>query len=304
MNKKDIKGCIFNIQKFSLNDGPGIRSIVFFKGCPMSCLWCSNPESQCVQPQIMYNKNVCVQCGMCKSVCSNYAINLKSENKIERDKCIGCGKCAEICPSEALVVSGESVTVGEVVGKLKKDSIYYRKSGGGVTLSGGEALLQPEFTIELLKQCKSLGWHTAIETAMYVSDEIVEKIVPYLDLILVDVKCMDSLRHKEFTGVDNEIILNNIRLSDRIAEEMIIRVPVIEGFNSDEKSIRDIAEFAKTLKKVKRIDLLPYHSYGENKYETIGRNYFLKNLKPPSNEKMNYFKKIVQDSGLFCSIGA
>ena len=139
---------------------------------------------------------------------------------------------------------------------------------------------------------------------MYVNSETIKKVVPYLDLILVDVKSMNTSRHKEFTGVDNNLILNNIRLSDEIAKEIIIRVPVIEGFNSDEKSIRDIAEFAKTLNKVNRIDLLPYHSYGENKYETIGRNYFLKDLKPPSDDKMNYFKKIVEDMGLICTIGA
>lgn len=304
MSKDSIKGCLFNIQKFSLNDGPGIRSIVFFKGCPMSCLWCSNPESQCVTPQIMYNKNLCLECGTCNEVCESSAINLNSLNRIDRERCIACGKCVEHCPTEALVMSGESVSVDETIEKLKKDSIYYRRSGGGVTLSGGEALLQPEFAIELLKRCKALGWHTAIETAMYVKSETIKKVVPYLDLILVDVKSMNTSRHKEFTGVDNNLILNNIRLSDEIAKEIIIRVPVIEGFNSDEKSIHDIAEFAKTLNKVNRIDLLPYHSYGENKYETIGRNYFLKDLKPPSDDKMNYFKKIVEDMGLICTIGA
>lgn len=304
MSKDNIKGCLFNIQKFSLNDGPGIRSIVFFKGCPMSCLWCSNPESQCVTPQIMYNKSLCLECGKCSAVCENSAINLTSLNRIDREKCVACGKCVEHCPTEALVMSGESVSVDETIEKLKKDSIYYRRSGGGVTLSGGEALLQPEFVIELLKKCKSLGWHTAIETAMYVNSETIKKVVPYLDLILVDVKSMNTSRHKEFTGVDNNLILNNIRLSDEIGKEIIIRVPVIEGFNSDEKSIRDIANFAKTLNKVNRIDLLPYHSYGENKYETIGRNYFFKDLKPPSDDKMNYFKRIVEDMGLICTIGA
>lgn len=304
MENKDINGVIFNIQKFSLHDGPGIRSIVFFKGCPMSCLWCSNPESQKVSPQIMFNKNLCIKCGKCSLQCDNSAINMNSQYRIDEEKCKVCGKCVESCPTGALVIEGKSCSVDDIIGELKKDSVHYRRSNGGITLSGGEALLQPDFAAELLKKCKAYGWHTAIETAMHVNSEAITKVIPYIDLVMVDIKSVDSRIHKKFTGVGNELILKNIKLADKIAENIIVRIPVIEGFNSDNKSIKDIAEFAKTLKKVKRIDLLPYHNYGEGKYESIGRDYLLKGLKSPSEEKMNTLKKIIEDMGLTCTIGA
>lgn len=296
------KGVIFNIQKFSLHDGPGTRSIVFFKGCPMSCLWCSNPESQKVKPQIMYNKSLCISCKQCENICERDAIKIGRNKIIDDSKCNSCLKCAENCLTEALEVVGKTVTVSDVIEELKKDSIHYRRSGGGITLSGGETLLQPDFAIELLKECKSYGWHTAIETAMYVDSTAVKKVIPYIDLVMVDIKHMDSKIHEKFTGVPNEKILQNIKIADNIAKEMIIRVPVIEGFNSSEENIKAIAEFAKELKTVKQIDLLPYHNYGENKYEAIGEEYALKGLKSPTEEKMNCYKEIVENIGLICTI--
>ena len=296
------KGVIFNIQKFSLHDGPGTRSIVFFKGCPMSCLWCSNPESQKVKPQIMYNKSLCISCKQCENICERDAIKIGRNKIIDDSKCESCLKCAENCLTEALEVVGKTVTVSDVIEELKKDSIHYRRSGGGITLSGGETLLQPDFAVELLKECKSYGWHTAIETAMYVDSTAVKKVIPYIDLVMVDIKHMDSKIHEKFTGVPNEKILQNIKIADNIAKEMIIRVPVIEGFNSSEENIKAIAEFAKELKTVKQIDLLPYHNYGENKYEAIGEEYALKGLKSPTEEKMNCYKEIVENIGLICTI--
>lgn len=296
------KGVIFNIQKFSLHDGPGTRSIVFFKGCPMSCLWCSNPESQKVKPQIMYNKSLCISCKQCEGICEIDAIKIGRDKIIDESKCNSCLKCAENCLTEALEVVGKTVTVSDVIEELKKDAIHYRRSGGGITLSGGETLLQPDFAVELLKACKSYGWHTAIETAMYVDSTAVKKVIPYIDLVMVDIKHMDSKIHEKFTGVPNEKILENIKITDNIAKEMIIRVPVIEGFNSSEENIKAIAEFAKKLKTVKQIDLLPYHNYGENKYEAIGEEYTLKGLKSPTEEKMNCYKEIVESTGLVCTI--
>ncbi|WP_460276998.1 glycerol dehydratase activator DhaB2 [Clostridium sp. CTA-5] len=300
----DIKGVIFNIQKFSLHDGPGIRTIVFFKGCPMSCLWCSNPESQDIAPQIMFNKNLCTKCGRCKSQCESLAINIDSSYRINEDKCTLCSKCVENCLNGALVMEGKECSTDQIIEELKKDSVHYRRSKGGITLSGGEVLLQPDFAVELLKKCKAYGWHTAIETAMYVNSEAVKKVLPYIDLAMIDIKSMNSEIHKKFTGVDNKIILNNIKLSDEISKEIIIRVPVIEGFNADFESIREIAEFSKTLKKLKRIDLLPYHNYGESKYEAIGKEYLLKELKTPSEEKMRELKSLVENMGIYCTIGA
>lgn len=301
---KDIKGVIFNIQKFSLHDGPGIRTIVFFKGCHMSCLWCSNPESQEVAPQIMFNKNLCTKCGRCQSVCENSAIDMNSSYKIDKSKCIKCKKCVESCLNGALVVEGKEHSVEEIIKELKKDSVHYRRSNGGITLSGGEALLQPDFAVELLKECKSYGWHTAIETAMHVNSEAVKKVIPYIDLAMIDIKSMNNEVHKKFTGVGNDIILENIKLSDELAKEIIIRVPIIEGFNADLESIREIAQFSKSLTKLKRIDLLPYHNYGESKYEASGKEYLLRELKAPSEDKMNTLKSLVNGMGISCTIGA
>ncbi|MBN7575199.1 MULTISPECIES: glycerol dehydratase activator DhaB2 [Clostridium] len=301
---KDIEGVIFNIQKFSLHDGPGIRTIVFFKGCNMSCLWCSNPESQEVAPQIMFNKNLCAKCGRCQSVCETSAIDMNSVYRIDKSKCIKCKRCVESCLNGALVLEGKKYSVEEIIKELKKDSVQYRRSNGGITLSGGEVLLQPDFAVELLKECKAYGWHTAIETAMYVNSEAVKKVMPYIDLAMIDIKSMNDEVHKRFTGVSNNIILKNIKLSDQLTKEIIIRIPVIEGFNADLQSIGEIAQFSKSLTNFKRIDLLPYHNYGENKYEAIGRDYLLGELKSPSEDKMERLKALVEIMGIPCTIGA
>lgn len=301
---KEIKGVLFNIQKFSLHDGPGIRTMVFFKGCSMSCLWCSNPESQEIKPQVMFNKNLCTKCGRCKSECKSAAIDMNSEYRIDKSKCTECTKCVDNCLSGALVTEGRNYSVEDVIKELKKDSVQYRRSNGGITLSGGEVLLQPDFAVELLKECKSYGWHTAIETAMYVNSESVKKVIPYIDLVMIDIKSMNDEIHKKFTGVSNEIILQNIKLSDELAKEIIIRIPVIEGFNADLQSIGAIAQFSKSLTNLKRIDLLPYHNYGENKYQAIGREYSLKELKSPSKDKMERLKALVEIMGIPCTIGA
>ncbi len=304
MMSKDIEGVIFNIQKFSLHDGPGIRTIVFFKGCNMSCLWCSNPESQEVAPQIMFNKNLCTKCGRCQSVCETSAIDMNSVYRIDKSKCIKCKRCVESCLNGALVLEGKKYSVEEIIKELKKDSVQYRRSNGGITLSGGEVLLQPDFAVELLKECKSYGWHTAIETAMYVNSEAVKKVMPYIDLAMIDIKSMNDEVHRRFTGVSNNIILKNIKLSDQLTKEIIIRIPVIEGFNADLQSIGEIAQFSKSLTNLKRIDLLPYHNYGENKYEAIGRDYLLGELKSPSEDKMERLKALVEIMGIPCTIGA
>ncbi len=304
MMSKDIEGVIFNIQKFSLHDGPGIRTIVFFKGCNMSCLWCSNPESQEVAPQIMFNKNLCTKCGRCQSVCETSAIDMNSVYRIDKSKCIKCKRCVESCLNGALVLEGKKYSVEEIIKELKKDSVQYRRSNGGITLSGGEVLLQPDFAVELLKECKAYGWHTAIETAMYVNSEAVKKVMPYIDLAMIDIKSMNDEVHKRFTGVSNNIILKNIKLSDQLTKEIIIRIPVIEGFNADLQSIGEIAQFSKSLTNLKRIDLLPYHNYGENKYEAIGRDYLLGELKSPSEDKMERLKALVEIMGIPCTIGA
>lgn len=257
---QEIKARIFNIQRFSIHDGPGIRTIVFFKGCAMRCAWCCNPESQ------------------------RYEI----ETLIEKGK-------------EKIV--GYDVTVADIMPEILSDKIYYRRSGGGVTLSGGEVLCQADFAAELLKTCKEEGLHTAIESSSSLEFSEIEKILPYLDLYLMDIKHMDSEKHKEYTGHGNELILENAKKIAKSGVELIIRTPVIPGFNDTPQDIKAISHFAKTLDGVKEHHLLPYHRLGTDKYTGLGRNYSLKEIEPPTKEKMEYLLSVAETSGLKCKIG-
>jgi len=254
------KGRIFNIQRFSIHDGPGIRTIVFFKGCFMRCAWCCNPESQ----------------------------NREIETLIEGGK-------------EKIV--GRDVTVEDIMPELLSDMPYYRRSGGGITLSGGEILCQADFARELLLECKKNGLHTAVESAASSSFSEIEKILPYLDLYLMDIKHTDSEKHKEYTGVSNERILENARKIAESGVELIIRTPVIPGFNDTAEEIRAISHFAKTLPGVREHHLLPYHRLGQDKYAGLGRKYSLSDIEPPSKEKMEYLLTVAETSGLKCKIG-
>ncbi len=298
----NLTGTVFDIQRFSLHDGPGIRTIVFLKGCPLSCKWCSNPESQNKKPVIMYKKDDCLHCGRCIKVCKQGAIDPKNPHYIDRDKCIGCGECANACPAGALVLKGKTMTVAQLIKELKKDATTFRRSGGGVTLSGGEPLVQHEFSATLLKACKAQGWNTAIETTGLGTEEAIEQVIPYVDTVLMDIKNIDPELHKKFTGVTNEIILKNAPRITRISNT-VIRVPVIPGFNYSVESIGAIAEFAKTLTGVRTIHLLPYHTFGENKYDLLGRDYILKDIKPLKPEDLEACKRVVENSGFQCIIG-
>ena len=260
MSIYNTKGRIFNIQRFSIHDGPGIRTIVFFKGCFMHCAWCCNPESQSYEIQHM----------------------------IEGGK-------------EKIV--GRDVTVEELMPELLADITYYRRSGGGITLSGGEILGQPDFARDLLRACKQHGLHTAVESTANAPVESIAKVLPYLDLFLMDIKHMDSQKHKEYTGAENGLILENAR---RIAEsdvELVIRTPVVPTFNDTAEEIRAISRFAATLPGVKEHHLLPYHRLGQDKYSGLGRNYSLKEIEPPPQEKMEYLLSVAEESGLKCQIG-
>ncbi len=298
----NLTGTVFDIQRFSLHDGPGIRTIVFLNGCPLSCVWCSNPESQSLKPVIMFREKECIKCGLCVKACKQGAISSENQNLIDRDKCIGCGECVNVCPTSALVLKGKKMTVTQLMKELKKDSTTFRRSGGGVTLSGGEPLVQHKFAGELLKACKAMGFHTAIETTGFGSEEAINNVIPYVDDVLLDIKSINTNVHKEFTGVYNETILNNALLISKISSTTI-RVPVIPGFNYSEEAIREIGEFAKTLIGIKKIHLLPYHTFGENKYDLIGENYKLKGIKSLKAEDLENLKKIIESFGFHCVIG-
>ena len=253
-------GRIFNIQRFSIHDGPGIRTIVFFKGCYMRCAWCCNPESQSKEIETIIEK------GRAKTV-------------------------------------GKDVTADDIMPEILSDMPYYKRSGGGVTLSGGEVLCQADFARELLMACKEHGLHTAIESASSAPFSEIEKLLPYLDLYLMDIKHMDSQKHKEYTGTGNERILENARKIAESGVELIIRTPVIPGFNDTPREIKEIAHFAKSLNGVMEHHLLPYHRLGMDKYDGLGRKYSLAEIEPPSKEKMEYLLSVAETSGLKCKIG-
>lgn len=260
MDFYSTKGRIFNIQRFSIHDGPGIRTIVFFKGCFMRCAWCCNPESQ------------------------KYEIQTMIENGKEK-------------------IVGRDVTVAEILPELLADSNYYRRSGGGITLSGGEILGQPEFARDLLRACKQNGLHTAVESTANAPFERIEKILPYLDLYLMDIKHMDGQKHKEYTCADNQRILENAKKLASSDVELIIRTPVVPGFNDTAEEIRAVSKFAASLSGVKEHHLLPYHRLGQDKYAGLDRNYALQGIEPPSKEKMEYLLSVAEESGLKCQIG-
>lgn len=297
-----MSGTVFDIQRFSLHDGPGIRTIVFLKGCPLSCQWCSNPESQNKNPVIMYKADDCLHCGRCINACKRGAISFDNKGFVNRELCSGCGECANACPGGALVLKGRTMTVQQVMFELKKDATTYRRSGGGITLSGGEPLVQYEFASELLQACKGQGWNTAIETTGIGSEEALKKVIPFVDTVLLDIKHIDEQQHIKYTGGSNELVLKNAPVISRISNT-VIRVPVIPGFNYSVEAIRKIAEFAKNLTGVRTIHLLPYHSFGENKYGLLGKDYALAEVKPLKPEDLEECKKEVESQGFQCVIG-
>lgn len=253
------KAMIFDIQRNSYVDGPGIRTTVFFKGCNLRCKWCHNPESQSFYKQMMFYKDKCTGCGKCREVCPNHL-----------QSCDFCGKCELYCPADARKVCGREYTPAEVFAEVIKDKAFYDNSGGGVTFSGGECMLQLDFLCEILKKCKAAGIHTAVDTAGNVPWKSFEKILPFTDLFLYDIKAFGAELHRKGTGVSNELILENLKnLSGRA--DIIVRIPVIGGYNDNDEEIRQIADFLKQIKIIKA-ELLPYHAMGEHKYTALGRN--------------------------------
>lgn len=267
------KGVIFNIQRYSIHDGPGIRTTVFLKGCPLSCFWCQNPESQTKKPEIFLDKSKCILCGRCVAICPTGATRLLEESSaIDRGICTGCGKCAEVCPNEARKVTGKFMTVDEVVSEVLRDTKFYENSGGGVTLSGGDPLAQPDFALSIMQRCKDEGLHVTLDTCGYAPWPTMEKLLKYADLVLFDIKIMDATKHREATRKDNHVILMNARRIARL-KPMRIRIPVIPGFNDSLEEVRKIAHFTKNELGLVEIDLLPYNKMGEVKYEYLDRSY-------------------------------
>jgi len=266
-----MNGTIFDIQRFSVDDGPGIRTVVFLKGCSMRCAWCHNPEGLQTFPEIMFYPQKCIGCGKCFEVCPNNChTGDAGERLFLRERCERCGECAKVCFSGALEVTGRSMTVCEVIGEVKKDDAYYQNSGGGVTFSGGEPLLQAEFLWELLIECKKAGLHCAVETAGNVPWAAFEKILPYVGLFLFDIKIIDEALHKKMTGTGNKLIIENLKKLAGEDTEIWVRTPEITGVSDTPEEKQKLANLFAELKAVKKHVYLPYHSLGESKYKSLG----------------------------------
>jgi pyruvate formate lyase activating enzyme len=300
---KGEKGLIFNIQKFSVHDGPGIRTTVFMKGCPLKCLWCSNPESQNMSPELMARDISCIGCGACVKVCPQGAISITKANGriIDREKCDKCMVCVQSCLYDSLNECGKYMTVKEVLDVVLQDSIFYKNSDGGVTISGGEPLSQSEFVEKLLKECKRAKINTALETTGCAPWKEMERVLHFVDLVLFDIKHLNYKEHQKGTGVKNKTILDNLRNTAIIAN-IWLRVPLISGFNDSEEHIKKIALLGKEIG-AQKISLLPYHEGGMSKSTQLGVPYAFPEGKASDEEHVNKLKKIIEKKGINVSVG-
>jgi len=299
-----ITGIVFDIEKFSIHDGPGIRTTVFFKGCPLSCWWCHNPEGQALAPELVFWENRCIRCGACQAICAQDAISW-DDNRISTDaaRCTLCGDCVEVCYADARQIAGREMTVAQVMAEVERDIAFYDQSGGGVTFSGGEPLFQPDFLLALLQACKAKGIHTAVDTCGFAPWETLDGIRGYVDLFLYDLKLMDDARHREFTGVSNKLILKNLRRLSALGHRIFLRVPIIPGINDDDENIRQTGALAAALPHLERVDILPYHHTAVDKYKRLNKVYSLPEARPPSDKRIAEIAGILREFGLQVKIG-
>lgn len=296
-------GIIFDIKRYAVDDGPGIRTTVFLKGCPLRCWWCHNPEGQSQAPELMYKRKRCQRCGECASVCPKGAIlHLKGRMLIKRSDCDLCGKCSRKCPTGSLTIVGKEASVRDIVTEISKDKIFYEESGGGITVSGGEPMMQLDFLNLLLAECKESNIHTAVDTCGFSSYDAFDKISSKVDLFLYDIKMMDDEKHRRYTGVSNALILENLKRLAENGSKILLRLPIIPGINDDGDNIARIAEFMVS-NDIKRISLLPYHRAGIEKYVSLDRAYKMKGTGTPSDESLKLIKGKFETFGLMTKIG-
>lgn len=292
-----MEGIVFDIQRFALHDGPGVRTVIFLKGCPLSCKWCSNPESIELNPQLSFAKDKCKEIENCIPVCPEGVFsNSFWKSKVDYNDCTGCGKCVEVCPTKALKVYGYNTTTQEMLELVLRDREFYLNTKGGLTLSGGEPLFQFDFTLDLLKKAKTENIHTCIETAGLVSMDKIEQILPFTDLFLYDYKLTDDSEHQYYTGVSNKIILENLELILEKGKKVVLRCVVIPGVNDKSEHFKAIAEISKH-KNIQQVELMPYHEYGKFKYEQLGLKAYEFSVKTTDPERAKMWVDEIENFG-------
>ncbi|WP_421920162.1 glycyl-radical enzyme activating protein [Marinifilum sp.] len=296
---------IFDIKRYAINDGPGIRVTIFFKGCPLSCVWCHNPESISPFAQKMYAESKCIGSVKCIEVCPESALKLTKQGIVtDIEKCTLCGKCAVVCPTKAIEMSGKVYSGEELVRIIERETIFFDHSEGGVTFSGGEPLMHHKSLIEILDKCKERDIHRVVDTTLFANSEIVLEVAKRTNLFLVDFKAFESEVHKKYTGVNNELILQNIQLLAENNIDFIIRIPFIKGVNTDEETIIRMADFLSAIPwKRKEVNLLPYHDVGKHKHTKLGSEYLVEDLEVPSEEELERAQKIFAGFGISASLG-